>query len=79
MRQKTALPLLGIIIPHLPLFPIHYHTCGRASEMDQNTIVSDSNATVPIVGLAPPLRLSGKRTIAAVLHTKGWARIYITM
>jgi hypothetical protein len=27
IRQMTALPLLGVIIPHLPLFSIPYHTC----------------------------------------------------
>src|SRR5690349_5364113 len=41
----TALPLLGVIIPYLPLFPIRYHSCGRASEMDRNTTISDPNAT----------------------------------
>jgi hypothetical protein len=41
----TALPLLGVIIPHLPLFPIRYHQCGRAAEMDRNTTISALNAT----------------------------------
>ena len=28
---------LTVIILHLPLYPIHYHQCGRAAEMDPNT------------------------------------------
>ncbi len=53
-RQKTALPLLGVIIPRLPLFSIPYHTCGRTSKKDPNATVSDSNATISLVGFAPP-------------------------
>ena len=44
-RQKTAFQLPGVIIPHLPLFSVHYHQCGRASEIDRNTTVSDPDVT----------------------------------
>ena len=41
----TATPLLGIIIPQLPLFLIHYHTCDLRSKNDPDATIFDRNAT----------------------------------
>ena len=82
IRQISATPLLGVIIAHLPLFLIHYHTrdvssknIPNATVSIPNTIVSVLNATVLLAGFAPSPDTLGQ-PVKAVLYKK---RVYMML